>query len=74
MPYSHHITTITVVIRSWIIITLLTLNVLQLSYRTTIDYISSHCSIVTSSHPEYKCKPLHFFKHPKQGEYPVKTI
>ena len=30
-----------------------------LSSRTSIDYISGYSSIVTSSHSEFKCNPLH---------------
>ena len=41
---------------SYICRTLFTHNKLQLSFRTTIDYTSGSCSIVTSSHLEYKCK------------------
>ena len=43
-----HVTNITVVIHSYIIITLLTHNALYLSFRTAIDYTSGLCSIVTS--------------------------
>ena len=73
MPYSHRVTTITVVIRSQIIITLLTLNALQLSYRTTIDYISGYCSIVTSSHLEYKCNLLHKPPRPSTMQPPFQN-
>ena len=59
-------------IHSYIIITLLTHNALHLSFRTAIDYISGHCSIVTSSHSEYKCNLLHFLNIQNRENTPVK--